>query len=483
MRLLTHLRQPTNPRRGAALMLSFLVLIVLILIVQQISYSTRTDERVSRNEETLIAMDQAIESILLQVYEDLLMDAGSGDGGDAGGGDGNPFGGGGGDASGFGGDGGGATDSREDDWARPQRTELNELQIRILVQDEDSKFNILSILTEDEEEADKAFERLVRVIEFSRKGTRLEIDGGDARRMATAMLEFMNRRRDQYLPAPELLSDDPENEDIGLPLTLREFVAIDPDLFPEALFKDVRDEDGNVVHAISSFLTTTSSLTTESEDNGGGGGEGASQTPDDGDDGDEDGEQPPTASGAAPAAEPDSADGRINVNTAPPAVLKALLDDREVPYRFWDDVIEFRNEPQEDEEDIPDDEIPVDEYGEEIIAKKFFESLDQLNEIDDWINLEPIRQGELQNLLKVQSSVFSIYITARRATGEERIDRSSRREDIEREEAEGQGLVRTVRSIVWRRTTGGEAEIIPIIRWEVVDYVPYQVLDYPDEDR
>ena len=54
---------------------------------------------------------------------------------------------------------------------------------------------------------------------------------------------------------------------------------------------------------------------------------------------------------------------------------------------------------------------------------------------------------------------------------------------LEREEAEPQGLVRTVRSVVWRRVTAdGEAEIIPIVRWEVLDYVPFAVRDFP-EDR
>ena len=54
---------------------------------------------------------------------------------------------------------------------------------------------------------------------------------------------------------------------------------------------------------------------------------------------------------------------------------------------------------------------------------------------------------------------------------------------LEREEVEGQGLVMTVRSIVWRRDTGeGNVEIVPLVRWEVLDYVPYPVRDFPDED-
>src|SRR5262249_44704359 len=144
-------------RRGAALMLSFMVLLVLILILAQIKVSTDTAARVARNEETLASMESAIESSMLQVFEDLKTDAqsgGSGSGADGLGGStpssdgkgsstsGSSGTGMGGGASGDGAGGGqdsGPTDSKEDSWAHPQRTEVNEIQLRILIQDEDSK--------------------------------------------------------------------------------------------------------------------------------------------------------------------------------------------------------------------------------------------------------------------------------------------------------------------------------------------------------
>jgi hypothetical protein len=96
--------------------------------------------------------------------------------------------------------------------------------------------------------------------------------------------------------------------------------------------------------------------------------------------------------------------------------------------------------------------------------------------------MEPIDQGELLRWLKTESHVFSIYVTARKPTGDERIDLNSRAEDIEREEASWQGLVRTVRCVVWRRVLGqGEAEIVPLVWWEELDYTPFEVLDYPEE--
>jgi len=468
-------------------MLSLLVLFVLILIVSQISYSTKTDERVTRNEETLTAMDQAIESVLLQVYDDLLADAEADSGAGA--------------AAGLAAGGGagasqGPTDSHEDEWARPQRTEMNELQVRVLIQDEDGKFNVLSILTQDEVQAEKSFERLVRVIENARKGTEAEIDGVDARRMATAIQEYVKRRRDQVLPKPEQLSDDESDEDLGLPLTLREFRAAMPDLFPGHDFRDFRDEEDRVVHSLASFLTVHSSLASQAEpganDPGSNTGNGnppaeEEQAGASGETGDspQGGAAAPQIPGQGGSGETPAADGRINLNTAPIAVLEALFDDRDVPDRFWDEVLEYRNDPQEeeDQQEIDEEEAPLDEFGEAIVPKKIFSSFDDLSQLDTWIQIEPGYRAEMRGLLKTHSSVFSIYVTARKATGEERGPERKRRAEVEREEAEGPGLLRSVRSIVWRRQGPKGVEIVPIVRWEVLDYVPYEVLDNPEEGR
>ena len=493
-------------------MLSTMVLLVLILILAQIKFSTDTGARVSRNEETLIIMDHSIESALLQVYEDLRADGESA--GTAAGNGESPL-----PPGGSGGEGGeqeGAVDSREDEWAKPKRTQINELQLRILIQDEDSKFNILSILTEDENEAEKAFERLTRIIELSRRETDAEIDGITADRMATMMLEFMNRRQNQYLPDPALVSDEEDNGDIGLPLSLREFVALDPELFPEDLFRDFRDSDDLVVHSLGSFLTVWSSVGTlddrddddgpddndDNDDGGGGGGGGGGGDGGGGDGGGGDGgggdggagdggagdggagDDDPTPPGGLPASSGTNDGGTVNINTAPAAVLHGLIEDRDLPYRFWEDVIEFRND--EDEEALgedDDEDPPLDEYGEEITTRRYFSSSQDLSQIDGWENIEPILQGEMTSLFKTESNVFSIFITARKPTGEEQADGSLSRDEIERQEAEGQGLVRTVRSVVWRRVQGSSVVIFPLIRWEVLDYVPYEVLDYPGEDR
>lgn len=532
---------PSSPRighrdpaqRGAALMMAFWVLLIIILIVAQIGRATNTGARVSRNEEVLLAMDLAIESVLLQVYEDLAIDgeAAAGEGGVPGLPGGIPgvgsSGGGGALATGTadGGQGGGgeggegpaASDSREDEWARPQRTELNGIRLRVLIQDEDSKFNLLSILTENEDEAEKAFERLVRVLEYARGDTEAEIDSGNARQMADEIREFLVARRDQVLPRPQLLTDDPEEDDMGLLLSPRELVALDA--FQEDDFRDFRDERGTVVHSLGTFLTVWSSVATVDDAAAAAADPSGTVAPvgdDEGEDGEEDGDegQPGpggqsgapgqlgqggdgTGQGQGPGQEGQggapgvggtgqggstTGGGRVNVNTAPLAVLRALFDDSDVSDRFWAEVLEYRNTPDEEIEE--NDDPPLDEFGEEITVKQFFDSLEELSELDDWLDVDPLVQAEMRNLLTTQSQVFSIYVTARRPTGLEAdapppIDK---RDLLEQEES-GQGLVRTVRSVVWRRPgPDGKYQIVPLERWEVVDYVPIEVRDYPDED-
>ena len=492
-------------------MMAMLVLMVLILIASQIRISTMTDGRIARNQGTLSNMDLAIESAFLKVYEDLKADAAE-DSGGGGGGAGGGFGGGGAGAAPDAG-GGGATDSSKDSWAKPGRTEINELQLRFYYQDEDSKYNILAMLTEDEDEAEKARDRVIRILDLCREGTEDDLDRGDAESMADAMLDHMQRRSESMLPRPELLSDDEEDEDLGLPMSLREFVVL-PEFHPSH-FRDYRDENGDVVHSIGSFLTLWTSLTTvdeasqsgatnpsgtgNSQGTGGspqapdnsttttssgtgpgqdelsaGSGDGAPGVPDN---------TPGDGAGATPSAADTSAP-KININRAPVAVLKALMDDRDVDSRFWDAMIEYRNEEDEEATEDSDEESPVDEFGNEIIVRKIFNSVNDVAQLDGWDNLEPIVQAELRALLDVKSDVFSVYITARRSTADSGdtnfyVDEQS----VEEDEQLGLDLLRTVRCIVWRRTEGDEAEIIPLVRWEVLDYVPFEVLDYPGEDR
>lgn len=457
MKLPGHLRAAPE-RRGAALLLSFLVLIVIIAIVSQLDIMTKTDARVGFNDISLTKMDLAIESAMLEVFEGLKDDADAGAAaGEAGpGGEEDPGGGLGADPAAAGPEGapGGesqeAVDSRMDDWARPQGTAIGDLQLRILVQDEDSKLNVLSMLAQDEEEAEKAYQRVAKIIDGYREGTGEDIDSAQAEEMARAMRDHMAERGRSFLPRTSLLTDDEEHAELGMPLTLREFTVLEP--FEERHFRDTFDEDGERVHSLGSFLTVWSSPFV-----------GAQET----------GERPIGEGGVA-----------VNLNTSPAAVLKALMDPRQVDNRIWDRIIEYRNEEEEAEDDQDEDVIPVlDEFGEEILPLKFFDNLEELGEIAGWEDLEPEAKEEVENLLTVTSSVFSVYITARRdtsATAMQQMDFASRAER-EQYERSGTSLTRTVRAVVWRREGDDGSELLPLVRWEVLDYMPLEVLDLPDD--
>lgn len=550
MRLLHPPRTRARARRGAALMLALLVLFVLVAIVFQINIGTGTDARIARNEVAQASMDYAIEGALLEVFEQLKTDGEASSGGAPGlpgmGGGGLPGAGGAGDdlgaltggaqgmpggpggAPGEGGAPAGPVDSREDEWARPQRTSINEIDLRILIQDEESKYNVLSMLTENPEERRKAFDRVVRILDLCREGTSVDIEPSRARAMTEAMLEHMTNRSRSFLPRPRLTTDtaaDGQEAPYGLPLSLREFVAIEP--FEEDDFRDFRDRDGIVVHSIASFLTVWTALQPRSEAGapgnqgaqpvagggaGGGGGGGGGNNGNNNGGGNGNGGAPTLGQGGALDAQSSTAaeasqgagggaaggagggepaDGlKINVNTAPPVVLKALFDSREVDPRFWDDVIEHRNLEDEDameERRNQEDYEPVyDEFGREIVIRQHFADVAALTELDGWARLEPAFQLEITQLLGVSSQVFSVHVTARKSTaaaGMDEVDPTDARAVREREERGGQ-LERTVRSVVWRRPGSTEGvTLVPIERWEWLSYSPYEVLDYPEEDR
>ncbi len=532
-------RRARAGERGVALLLALLLLVVLIAITIQISVTTGTDARIARNDMTLASMDLAIESALLQVDEALKADGesanqeGEGAAGApaAPGATGAP-------APAAGGAPGAAqseaSDSQRDEWHQPQRTEINDIRLRIFVQDEDSKYNVLNLLNPDEGEAKLAAERVVRILDWCREGSReYDIDARMAEAMVKTMVEHMQRRGDSKIPRPKLLTDV-DGQDGGLPLTLEEFAALTP--FEEHHFRDLRDRDGQVVHSIGSFLTVWTSLGVAGDlpqtgKSGVAGAAGAAGKPGSGTTGGTgtqagskstgkgstsaqggdptaggttqggaggtgtEGQGGTGAAGAAGSTGPTSSGGyAVNVNTAPAAVLKGLFDDRDIHPRLFDRILEYRNlEEEEKESDTSEDEakkkeeeqIQLDEYGQEKIERRIFESLAELSEVDGFKDLPTEQQNRMNQILTTKSNVFSIYVVARRSTSVQGdmdggLDPSELRK---REETAGDSLVRVARSVVWRRTIDDEIVLIPLVRWEIVDYLPFEVLDFPPEDR
>jgi len=327
--------------------------------------------------------------------------------------------------------------------------------------------------------------------------------------------------------------------------------------FEELHFKDFRDQDRKVVHSITTFLTVWSSLATNpmtsassqaiagkggtngkstatnnnakagsnsttgkasstaggSSTSGGksgdaaggasagatsgvGGATGTGGTAQAGDAADPNAAGA-TGAGAGPTAAASTSGGfGVNVNTAPAAVLKSLFDSREVPGRFWDKVIEYRNledeeEKKKDEENAAssstslEDEEQLDEYGQPILKRQIFKTVQDLSKVDGWDDMAGEFQTKITQMLTVKSDVFSVFVIARKSTAME--DDSglglTPAEIRKREETRGDALQRIVHAVYWRQKSGEETKIVPVIRWEVLDYLPYEVLDFPPDDR
>ena len=444
--------------RGAALLMAFLVLIVIIAIVYQINTVTLTDERITYNEITRAQMDLAIESVLLQTYEDLAEDARAAQASE-------------GEDPAGGGDPGAASepgeaprnpdtvDSQMDRWYTPQSTSFGDIQLRIFIRDENSKYNVLNLLQPDEELADLAVQRVARILDYARGGTSEDISSGDAEEMALAMQVYMRERvGSDGLPQPQLLTTDLENSEQSVPFTFSEFRMLPG--FEDGMFEDYFGPDDERIHAITSFLTVYTSPATGAEEEASG---------------------LPVGNGG----------WGVNVNTAPFAVLSGLFSGREYPIAIWEGVRDYRNEPEdpleeEDEEGVEDvePEPMLDEFGEEIFPKQIFDSLDELEEIYDFEALNEGDKSTITETLQVTSDVFEVVIAARISTASDvnqRLDFESRREQEEYFRS-GEHLVRVVRSVVWRRAQDDDVVIVPLVRWEVLDNAPLQVLDFPDED-
>ncbi len=443
MQLLTSHKADSPEQRGAALLITFLVLIVVLMIVYQVNRITASEQIEASRSLVLTKMDYAIDAAFLQVEQDLLADSQNEE--EEEGGEGDPQGdpaaaiaGAGGEEGEGGGEGAsGPVDSFNDEWATIQSTSIGEQDLSVYVIDEDRKFNILGMLAEDVEEAQEAELIVARILDSCRNGTRVDIQSGTAEDMARAMKSFLEDRIGGTFPSPNHLAD-PDGGAI-MPLSMREFVAIEP--FSAHHFQDYLDEDGNRVHAIDCFLTVYSS--------------------------------------PAIGPEEESQLGyTINVNTAPLPVLAGLFDPSLVDPSLWREIIEHRNEEQESEDGAQDEEPQLDEFGEPMIATKEFQATTDLESLPTMEGLDPETRDLVMARFKVDSQVFSITITAREST---LMDQGMDPHDMSREERElaeraGTDLVRTVRRVLWRQG-GEEAGTHILALWDVLDHAPLELLD------
>jgi len=507
--------------RGAILILSMLVIMVLACVVVQLYFTTSVTMEIANQQKTVYPMRQAARGALLQAKAVLLQDledqSMTEETGDEGGGidgsmDGGLDGGTGGDTGGDepdsggmdgemseGGDtaGGEAVDSIVDEWARPGAISLvfaNELEVRVFIRDEDSKFNILSVVAKDDDFAMESRDRLMRLVDTFREDTRHDISRSQAERITDSIVNWLEGDRPDCFDTmpkvktgkddidPERLDEDP----IHYPLTLDELQMCEG-LSPEILFGF--EQKGERIPGLAECITCYSNLIfdeiAEDEEEGDDFLDNNqfddSSVDEEGDsektDGEEDEEEEPE--------EVETNNGCVNINTATFAVLRALLEDDQIPNSFLEKLVEFREEAldawEEAEDraedwisdgdgeegdglDYEDDEDFIFRDPSEVISRveKYFETS---------FNIDNDAEQALTSMLAVTSNVFTIYISVQ-------VPESK--------------LVRNYRTVVWRwsgssssamdSTMGGEESENPtdqVSGTQIITLIPLEPWPFP----
>jgi type II secretory pathway component PulK len=317
-------------------------------------------------------------------------------------------------------------DGSQDAWYQPTAYADGDITTYVWVEDENRKFNILCLVSPDEDFAEESRQRFARLVDSLREDTEFDLSNADGDFMARNIIDWIQARtRGENLPRPPLKSDDEERSELSLPLHLDELLllqGIDEDLYYDKVL------DSRVIPGLASVLTVWTSLAFDPGDpdnpnqpqpDAGAGADPTTTSPDSGDPGaaplggDSGGGPPP----------PVGVGVKINVNTAPRAVLRCLFTQGEVPDSVIDAILRYRNEPIEEdgllESSLPDDYLGDVRTGEGP-RLQMFTDLAQLDDIPEFQNLsDPAVKGRFQELLTVNSDVFSVHFAALHRRNEE----------------------------------------------------------------
>ena len=176
---------------------------------------------------------------------------------------------------------------------------------------------------------------------------------------------------------------------------------------------------------------------------------------------------------------------KININTAPRAVVEGLFPSYELPPVKTEAILEWRNEVDEealaerednqggDSEELEDIELRESIFGvNEDEPKQFFKTLADLEKVPgfDSEGLDPETEGEIQELLGVESEIFSIYIYVRRSS----------LEGFEQESYydEPPGAVLRLKAVIWRAPAEDGTKIVYLRDWHTVPYTRWRIPDF-----
>ena len=361
-------------------------------------------------------------------------------------------------------------DSFLDAWADPEachRTFADDLDVTIRIVDEDSKINLLWLIAEDARLQDLWKDRVEHLLDLFREGTLHDLSLADAERLADGIEDYLRGRRGRGFPQPCLSTmtrqqkmavfgrerfavDDPDGP-VHFPLGLDELLAV-PDLTPHLL--DGFRERGRYVPGLRDVATVFTSLLYDPDD--------------------VTGQEPyvwpfmkrqkewqrrekirQEAKNAAVASQVlESGAGRINVNTAPQSVLRALARMAGLSSFAVTALDELRPMRGADWETV---EPFLGDVG--ILARL---------EADNapLYGLHPEDRADFENALCTGSHVFTVLVRIQKTT-----DHQPR-----------SGYVTSYRTVLWRRTDSGgtvhTTPLVPFHRWShpVEDVVRHETL-------
>ncbi|MBL8730554.1 MAG: general secretion pathway protein GspK [Planctomycetes bacterium] len=490
---------------GVALVLALIFSILLYILVAELVVAGRMVRATGENDALLARMRNQMLYQLGETDDQLLADlagqAAAADGAGGGlGGLGNALAGGaagaGGDKSapggGAGGTGAGAAegepeadpaadcDSSRDSWYQPVGHADNDLTTYVWVEDENRKFNILSLWSPDEKFAEFSRDRLVRLIDALREDSDFDVPIGDAERIVQELREWVQRPDMEAIPRPLLKSDDDKHRDRTALMHLDELMML-PSVSEELFFDKVLD--GKVYLGLESVLTIWTSLKVDPGDpekvarqRALAASRGETPAPTTGGDAatpDAAGESPGGAAADDVPQQPDGLGIRINVNTATRPVLRALFPADKIPDRVIDAIIRYRNEEDEEEALKAAEQVPATDladFGDLRLGSekklKFFATVADLEQVEEFANLpDPQIKADFQKALTTKSEVFSIHLaTLFKRNDENRVY-----------------LLRRARSIVLRLDDGAEGQIVPLVPFEERTGLRVQPVDMQDE--
>lgn len=356
-------------------------------------------------------------------------------------------------------------DSSQDAWYAPTAYADDDLTTYVWVEDENRKFNILTLVSPDEEFAEESRHRFIRLVDYMRDGSEYDLSPIDGESMANAIIEWLRGgSRTDLLPRPPLKSDGDEIawNDVTIPLHLDELMLVRG--IDEKVFYDmVLDE--RLIPGLESVLTIYTSLAT---DPGRPDQQGAAPAPEGSDPGSE---LDPADPGASTPDTPIGEGIKININTAPPAVLKCLFPEHMIPHVVIDAILRYRNEEAEEEGDAESGLVSgADYYGDldlgEEKKRKIFASVQDLEELPEFQNLANLEAKEaFYELTTVKSDVFSVHMASL----------------FKRSEEHRIFVLRRSKSVLVRLDDGEEGTLHPLILLEDRAGMRVQGVDFPDE--